>query len=205
MGFLNTAMKDLATPPRSCLVQAPLPTSLASRISTAAALSRRPLALSSRVGAALPAPPLLSLVHPPPTPLSPRGRSCRSRIPRRLNSRLARAPRSHSRGRSTALVAHTPLALVSRGRHASRTAALVTRAYRIDFALASRGRRAAALIAALPVSLPMSSALFRVVKSRSISPNDTQAKYTQQSTTNVPLRSTGTQRAPCRKQQAGRE
>ena len=38
-----------------------------------------------------------------------------------------------------------------------------------------------------------------------ISPNDTQAKYTEQSATNVPLWSTGTRCAPCRKQQAGRE
>ena len=37
------------------------------------------------------------------------------------------------------------------------------------------------------------------------SPSDTQAKYTEQSATNVPLWSTGTQDAPCRKQQAGRE
>jgi len=34
------------------------------------------------------------------------------------------------------------------------------------------------------------------------SPHDTQAKYTEQSATNVPLWSTGTQGAPCRKQQA---
>ena len=37
------------------------------------------------------------------------------------------------------------------------------------------------------------------------SPNDTQTKYTEQSATIVPLRSTDTQGAPCRKQQAGRE
>jgi len=36
-------------------------------------------------------------------------------------------------------------------------------------------------------------------------PIDTQAKCTEQSAANVPLRSTGTQGAPCRKQQAGRE
>ena len=35
--------------------------------------------------------------------------------------------------------------------------------------------------------------------------NDTQAKYTEQSATYLPLRSTGTQGVPCRKQQAGRE
>ena len=33
-------------------------------------------------------------------------------------------------------------------------------------------------------------------------PFDTQAKYTEQSATNVPLRSTGTQGAPCHKRQA---
>jgi len=43
------------------------------------------------------------------------------------------------------------------------------------------------------------------VKSRFISPNDTQAKYTEQSATYVPLWSTGTQGASCRKRQAGRE
>ena len=37
------------------------------------------------------------------------------------------------------------------------------------------------------------------------SPNDTQAKYAEQSATNMPFWSTGTQGAPCRKQQAGRE
>jgi len=37
------------------------------------------------------------------------------------------------------------------------------------------------------------------------SPNDTQAKYTEQSATNAPLRSARTQGAPCRKQQAVRE
>ena len=37
------------------------------------------------------------------------------------------------------------------------------------------------------------------------SPNDTQAKYTEQIATNLPLRSTSTQGEPCRKQQAGRE
>jgi len=36
-------------------------------------------------------------------------------------------------------------------------------------------------------------------------PNDTQAEYTEQSATNAPLRSTDTQGAPCREQQAGRE
>jgi len=43
------------------------------------------------------------------------------------------------------------------------------------------------------------------VKSRFAPQMGTQAKYTEQSVTNVPLQSTGTQGAPCRKQQAGRE
>ena len=40
-----------------------------------------------------------------------------------------------------------------------------------------------------------------LVKSRFISPNNTRAKYTEQSAANVPLRSPGTQGAPGRKQQ----
>jgi len=46
---------------------------------------------------------------------------------------------------------------------------------------------------------------FQSSQAKIYSPNDTQAKYTEQSAANLPLRSTGTQGAPCRKQQAGRE
>jgi len=119
--------------PHPCLARAPLPISLASRITAAAPLLRRPFAE-----------PLVSRRR-----RAARAAALVTRASRALVSRERRA------ARSAALVARAPHAEPRRPRSGAAlpspmpcAATLVARASRADSTLASRGRRAAALVAA---------------------------------------------------------
>ena len=61
---------------------------------------------------------------------------------------------------------------------------------------------AISMVSAIAINMPHINGEIPYQELRFISQNDTQAKCIDQSAANVPLGSTGTQGAPCRKQQA---